>query len=513
MDVMVKDFGALGDGFTNDTQAFMNAFKHCSDFGGGRVVVEEGCYRIGLLQFYSHIELHLKKGAHLLASNHLEDFDLVAGQEIKLVDIPTFSDCDYDGKPTKYFIYAYRCHHIAITGEGTIDGNETIFYGKETKWHIDGFFYPRMPLIFFEDCHDILIKDVKLTKSAFWTTHLVGCKNVLIEHVFIENNLRLANCDGIDPDHCQHVIIRGCHISAADDCIVFKTTSAAKKYGPCEDILVEDCTLISTSAAIKFGTESVSDFKNIKIKNCHIMKSNRGICLQLRDEGSISDVSFENLTIETRRFSPEYWWGKAEPIIITAVRRDADTKVGKIHHIFFSNIKMSAENGIFIYGMQQNITDISFHNLSLELKSKTNWPKNTYDLRPSEYGILESINYPVYLNSCKTISMEHFSVKLDETIQNDLSNDIFLFDVVDIKMNASDLLCHLDNVHTTPLGLERIVKNTGLTDPFTFLRQHINNKEASILLKGKNYYVYIKDYKFTIHHTSFTLITAHRSKK
>lgn len=96
---------------------------------------------------------------------------------------------------------------MAITGFGKIDGNEEIFYGKVTKWHIDGYFYPRVPLLFLENVRHLTIQQVTLTGSAFWTTHLVGCKEVLIEGIRIINNLRLANCDGIDPDHCNNVRI------------------------------------------------------------------------------------------------------------------------------------------------------------------------------------------------------------------------------------------------------------------------------------------------------------------
>ena len=87
------------------------------------------------------------------------------------------------------------------------------------------------------------------------------CEEVDIHSVRILNNRMMANCDGIDPDHCKHVRITNCHIEAADDCIVLKTTEANSQYGDCEDILISNCTLASTSAAIKIGTESVNDFR------------------------------------------------------------------------------------------------------------------------------------------------------------------------------------------------------------------------------------------------------------
>ncbi|UKI50966.1 MAG: glycosyl hydrolase family 28 protein [Clostridium sp.] len=46
----------------------------------------------------------------------------------------------------------------------------------------------------------------------------------------------MTNSDGIDPDHCQNVLIENTNISAADDCIVLKTTEANKKYGDTKKI-------------------------------------------------------------------------------------------------------------------------------------------------------------------------------------------------------------------------------------------------------------------------------------
>ena len=157
-----------------------------------------------------------------------------------------------------------------LTGEGTIDGSEELFYGKVTEYHIEGAYYPRIPLIYIENGKNIEIKDVTLTRSAFWTLHLVGCQNVSIDNIKIKNSPIFTNCDGIDPDHCKNVSISNCDIYCADDCIVLKTTEAFKKYGESSNISVRNCKLKSTSAAIKIGTESVSSFKNISFENIDI---------------------------------------------------------------------------------------------------------------------------------------------------------------------------------------------------------------------------------------------------
>ena len=386
MDFNVLSFGAIGDGVTNDTAAIQAAINACKAQGGGRVVLPSGhIYRSGALILCSNLELHLQMGAMLKGSDHLNDYRLDGRQSDapQKSGVPSYVNCEYAGAPTHYFLYAKGCHNVAITGFGIIDGNEEIFYGEETKWHIEGLFYPRAPLLFIEDTDHLTIRDVTLQRSAFWTVHLVGCRDVLISGIRILNNLRMANCDGIDPDHCQNVRIDGCHIECADDCIVFKNTAAAMQYGPCENIVVTNCTLTSTSAAIKFGSESEDLFRNILITNCIISRSNRGISLQLRDKGRIENVVFQNLTISTRLFK-DMFWGQAEPIAITVLQRKEETQVGTVRNIRFSNISCQCENGILIYGEQPGlIENIRFDGISLHLLQSNHYPMGLHDLRPT----------------------------------------------------------------------------------------------------------------------------------
>ncbi len=387
MEYNVLHFGAVGDGITNDTAAIQAAINACHLAGGGRVTLPGGSvYRSGALVMCSNLELHLEMGAVLKGSDCLADYILFGDRSAAPPknQAPSYENCEYNGVPIHYFLYGKDCENIAITGFGRIDGNEEIFYGEVTKWHIEGSFYPRAPMLYLENVAHLTIRDVTLCRSAFWTIHMVGCRDVLIDGIRILNNLRLANCDGIDPDHCQNVRIVGCHVECADDCIVFKNTAAAIQYGPCENITVTGCTLISTSSAIKFGSESEDLFRNILIENCVISRSNRGISLQLRDAGSIENVVFHNITIDTRLFRRDYFWGQAEPIAITVLPRKPETKVGRVKNIRFSNILCTGENGILLYAQEPDaISQITFEGVQLSLRAVTDHEKGFHDLRPT----------------------------------------------------------------------------------------------------------------------------------
>ena len=436
----VIDFGAVGDGIHNDTAAIQAAIDACHENGGGKVVLDSGhTYRAGALVLRSYVEFHLEMGTVLKGSDNLEDYNLPGRQASapEQLSEPTYVNCEYAGQPSLFFLYAKDCEYVSITGPGKIDGNEEIFYGTVTPWHIDGSFYPRVPLLFLEHIEHLTITQVTLTGSAFWTTHMVGCCDVLIDGIRILNNLRLANCDGIDPDHCKNVRITNCHIESADDCIVFKNTAHAMQYDSCENIVVSGCTLVSTSAAIKFGTESEAPFRNIIVQNCNISRTNRGISLQLRDKGCIENVIFSNINIDTRLFSKVYWWGEAEPIALTAVRRKDDTQVGTIRNVTFSHIYCTGENGILIYGDNDcNISDIIFEDVSLHLTKRTDWKKNLHDLRPCQDNtILEGSLNAVFARNAKNVTFNDLKVTVDENMTEYMEEPYDIWDCANITLH------------------------------------------------------------------------------
>lgn len=426
----ILDYGAVGNGKHIDTEAIQRAIDDCAENGGGRVVFPGGyVFRSGTLRLRSYVELYLESGAVLKASDDLADFGDVSGL-ITTQELPSYANSDYNGAPILYFLSCKDCTNVSITGLGCIDGNEALFYGKITKWHIDGAFYPRMPLLFLEGVSHLTLHQVTLQNSAFWTVHMVGCSDVLIDGIRIFNNLRMASSDGIDPDHCKNVRIVNCHIESADDCIVLKNTESAGQYGNCENIVIANCTLKSTSAAIKIGTESEGVFCNIIVQGCCISGTNRGISLQLRDSGSIQNVLFSNLNIETRRFSPDHWWGSGEPIAVTVLPRKESTILGFIRNVRFENINCRSENGILIYGENAaNIRDIFFSNVNVELYRKTDWPRFAHDLRPT-YGEKQVDYAPCYLyaKGASNVQLRTFRTETDESVTEEVCEKYCVID-------------------------------------------------------------------------------------
>lgn len=420
MEYNVLHYGAVGDGKAKDTQAIQAAIDACHQAGGGRVALTGGrVYKSGSLILKSNVEFYVESGTVLKASDDLEDYQALDGdgaaEKTDGAGTPSYINCEYDGRPRHYFLYAHGGKNIRITGFGTVDGSEELFYGKETQYHIEGSYYPRIPMVLIEEVEHLTVRDITLARCGFWTLHMAGCQDVLVDGIRILNNLKMANCDGIDPDHCQNVRIVNCHVECADDCIVLKNTKGYEHYGPCENILISGCTLISTSSAIKFGTESESDFRNVVIENCSISRTNRGISLQLRDKGNIENVLISNVNIETRRFS-EQWWGRAEPIYITVRDRKDGVTAGQIRNVRLRDINCSGENGVFISGSDGHvIRDVSLENIRVTLEKKSKWPCDSYDVRPCQGdGVIPSRLYGFYASMVDGLSVSNLKVECRE---------------------------------------------------------------------------------------------------
>lgn len=79
--------------------------------------------------------------------------------------------------------------------------------------------------------------------------------------------------------------------------------------------------------------------------------------------------------------------------------------------------------------------------------------------------------------------------------------------------SQNELILNLDRLHTTELGIMRIMRNLTLEveDVVTWCRDKIQRTDASIIRKGKNWYINIYNCEITVNAYSYTIITAHKA--
>ena len=78
-------------------------------------------------------------------------------------------------------------------------------------------------------------------------------------------------------------------------------------------------------------------------------------------------------------------------------------------------------------------------------------------------------------------------------------------------MIDGELAVHLDRLHTTPLGAERVRRNLSadVEDVAAWCRQSLASPEAEAHRVGKNWYASAEGVLWTINARSYTIITAH----
>ena len=73
-----EDYGALGDGKTNDVKAIQSAIDKAEENNGGVVVLTSGkTYFSDSIRMKKNVELHLQKGARLKATDNIEPNDII----------------------------------------------------------------------------------------------------------------------------------------------------------------------------------------------------------------------------------------------------------------------------------------------------------------------------------------------------------------------------------------------------------------------------------------------------
>ncbi|KAL8133467.1 exopolygalacturonase [Apium graveolens] len=369
----VRDYGAIGDGVHYDTHSIQSAINDCHSNGGGHVIFPPGSYLTATIYLKSDVVLEIKKNATILGG-------------IKQKDYPKENE-------KWYVVVAEDAENVGITGGGEINGQGLKFVTRfdERKnvmvsWNTSGDCLGdecRPRLVGFLRSRNVRVWDVNLVQPAYWCLHFVQCDNTSIHDVSIYGDFNTPNNDGIDIDDSNNTVITRCNINTGDDAICPKTYN-----GPLYNLTATDCWIRTKSSAIKFGSASWFDFKGLVFNNITIVDSHRGLGLQIRDGGNVSDVTFSNINITTRYYDPS-WWGRAEPIYVTTCPRDETSKSGSISNILFVNITATSENGVFLSGCKGGIlSNLKFVNVNLTYRRWTNYMDGLIDYRPGCQGLV-----------------------------------------------------------------------------------------------------------------------------
>jgi len=325
-DFDITAFGAVGNGTIDCTDAFRRAIAACTAAGGGRVVVPPGRWLTGPIHLRSHVNLHVRRDATIAFHQDPSRYLPAVFTRWEGVELMGYSP----------LVYAFEQVDVAVTGEGTLDGQadsshwwpwkgNTAFGwvtgapqqkpGRDRLFQMAERGVPVAERTFGDDggylrpqfiqpyrCRNVLIEGITIRNSPMWEIHPVLCENVTVRGVTVVTHG--PNNDGCNPESCRDVLIERCHFDTGDDCIAIKSGRNAdgrRLAAPSENIIVRDCRMKDGHGGVTIGSEISGGVRYVFAERCEMDSPNLDRALRFKNNaargGVIEHVYMRDVTV------------------------------------------------------------------------------------------------------------------------------------------------------------------------------------------------------------------------
>ena len=384
----VREFGAAGDGVRDDTVSIQAAIMSCP--AHGRVLVPAGTYRITSLFLKSEIAFELAEGATLKARYDRENLAYLpenlegapgvgyAGTNLKPMGT-------WEGESRRTFCGALMgmgVHDVVVYGRGVVDGQAS--YDEDNWWFeakkIRVACRPR--LVFMSECERVSLAGITVRNSPSWNIHPVLSSHLGFWCLNIEGPKVSPNTDGLDPESCCSVTIKGCNFSVGDDCIAVKSGKLSMPRAlrpPCRDLLIEQCYMHDGHGGVVLGSEAAGGICGLTARNCLFERTDRGLRVKTRrgrgKDSVFVGINFENIKMDevlTPFVVNSFYFcdpdGKSDYVQC----RDAlpvDDRTPKVASLSFSDIeaKRCHAAAAYITGLPESKVDrLELHNVHVD---------------------------------------------------------------------------------------------------------------------------------------------------
>ncbi|XP_022641620.1 probable polygalacturonase At3g15720 [Vigna radiata var. radiata] len=191
----VRNYGANGNGKSDDSNAFMDAWNDiCGRQGTPTLLIPEN--RVFLVKR----NIIMKGPCKATNINIQLQGRIVAPQKNA-----------WEGDKST-MIYFTNINGLRIVGKGgSIDGFGSSWWPCKNC--------PRPAVIGFNACNDLSVSYLSITNSPQAHITINGCKDAIFSHVSIRSPADSPNTDGIDISSSKNIFIKDSNIASGDDCI------------------------------------------------------------------------------------------------------------------------------------------------------------------------------------------------------------------------------------------------------------------------------------------------------
>ncbi|KAL6624750.1 hypothetical protein ACP70R_032071 [Stipagrostis hirtigluma subsp. patula] len=283
----VRAYGAVGDGATDDTQAFREAWRAaCAAESAVLLVPSDGSFTITTTTFSGPCKPGL------------------VFQVDGLLMPPDGPDCWPASDNRRQWLVFSNLDGMTLRGAGTIEGNGENWWNLPCKPH-------RGPngstlrgpcdsptLVRFFMSRNLVVEGLRVENSPEFHFRFDGCSDVRVDGLYISSPANSPNTDGIHVENTERVAIHNSRISNGDDCISIGTGSY--------DVDIQNVTC-SHGHGISIGSLGVHNSQacvaDVRVRNVVIRESDNGLRIKTWQggTGAVSGVAFDGVLMENVR--------------------------------------------------------------------------------------------------------------------------------------------------------------------------------------------------------------------
>ncbi|KAL2501723.1 Polygalacturonase ADPG1 [Forsythia ovata] len=301
--ILAHNFGAQGDGSTDDTKAFQKAWEEaCSSSSAVNVLVPKGKnYLLRPITFSGPCksEITIQIAGTLVASNDRSDYS----------------------KDGRHWLLFDSVQNLIVEGGGTINGNGNA--------------------LTFDKCTNLEVKNLKIKNAQQIHLSFEKCMNVEASNLVVNAPEKSPNTDGIHVTGTQIIQISSCTIGTGDDCI--SIVSGSKKVRA-TDITCGPGHGISIGSLGSGNSEAyVSD---VVLNGAKLFGTTNGLRIKTWQggSGSASNIKFQNVEMQNVK----------NPIIIDQSYCDQSkpckeqSSAVQVNNVVYQNIKGTSSSNVAI---------------------------------------------------------------------------------------------------------------------------------------------------------------------
>ncbi|XP_022742038.1 polygalacturonase-like [Durio zibethinus] len=321
--INVNDFGATGDGTTDDTEAFEMAWEEACSLEGAVVleVPEGNSYFLRPIRFSGPCESNLTIEIYgtIEASDDMSDYE----------------------EESRYWLVFDSVDNLIIEGGGNINGNGDIWWQNSCKINKDLPCTHAPTALTLYKSKNLTVQNLNIIDAQQIHVSFEKCTNVQASNLTVTAPEKSPNTDGIHVTHTQNIQITNSVIGTGDDCISIVSGS--------QNVQAMDITC-GPGHGISIGSLGSGNSKayvsGVIVDGAKLSGTTNGVRIKTWQggSGSASNITFQNIKM----------YNVTNPIIIDQNYCDQEKPCKKqksavqVENVVYKNIEGTSASAVAI---------------------------------------------------------------------------------------------------------------------------------------------------------------------